>query len=225
MAARPKQASVIFVLCKTAVLVELGVMFGPVAGIAEPLDMDHFADPPALARAFDGNDEIDGLADHLLHGLLARFGGQLLQPAQGRHRRVRVDGGDAARVTGIPCLEQCQCGAIADLADDDAVRSETHRALQEPCHVDRVGGVQGHSVFRRALDFGGVFQDDHAILRRRCDDLGDDGICKRRLAGPGTAGNDDVHAGGDRAAQKGNHLVLRVAMCRFASGDSTESAV
>ena len=61
MVARPRVASFILVSCGMAVLIDLGVVFGPVAGIAEPLDMDHVPDPSALARALDGNNEIDGL--------------------------------------------------------------------------------------------------------------------------------------------------------------------
>lgn len=47
-------------------------------------------------------------------------------------------------MAGIPGLQQRQCGAIADFANDDAVRTEAHGALEQP-RRDRMSLVCRHT--------------------------------------------------------------------------------
>ena len=110
-----------------------------------------------------------------------------------------MDRGDAAGMAGIPGLEQRQCRAVADLADNDAIGTQPHRAFEQLRHVDGIAGVQRHGILGRALDFGGVFENDHPIVRGRSDDLADDGVGERRLAGTGAPGDNDIHPSVDRA--------------------------
>src|SRR5690606_18744314 len=89
-----------------------GIGLNLVVAMPVGFDMDHLAHPPSLRRAFDGNDEIHGLADHLVHRLLAGLGGELLETPKRRNRIVGVDRGDAAGMPGVPGFEQCECCAI-----------------------------------------------------------------------------------------------------------------
>ena len=52
---------------------------------------------------------------------------QLLEPAQRSERRARVDGADAAGMTGAPGLEQIERLGTADLADRDAIGPQAQR--------------------------------------------------------------------------------------------------
>jgi len=79
------------------------------------------------------------------------------------------------------------------LADDDAIRSQPHRRLQQAAHVDGVGRMQGDRIVGDALQLGRVLEDDDAMVGRGGDHLSDDRVGERRLAGAGAAGDDNVH--------------------------------
>ena len=53
---------------------------------------------------------------------------QLFQPVERVARAVGVQGRDAARMAGVPGLEQVEGGAVAQLADDDPVRGAGARS-------------------------------------------------------------------------------------------------
>jgi hypothetical protein len=173
------------------VLVDLGVGFGLVAAAGEALDMDDVAHAPARRRALDRDDQVDGLADHLAHRLLADLGGELLEAAQRRHGVLEWM---VVTPPGWPVFQALRSvSAAPSRTSPTMMRSGAAASCSSeaaPCRSCRC--MQRHGVLRRALDLGGVLEDDHAIVRRGLDDLGDDGIGERRLARAGAARDDDV---------------------------------
>ena len=116
-------------------------------------------------------------------------------------RGTRVDRGDATRMAGAPHLDEVQGLAAAHLADDHAVRPQSHRGAHQFGHGHHAcTGAQRHVVARRALQFHCVFQHQHAVAS--AGDLGQQRVGERGLAGAGTAGDQDVLALAHRAAQE-----------------------
>lgn len=106
-------------------------------------------------------------------------------------------------MTGVPGFKERQGRSVADLANDDAVGAQPHRALQQPGHIHRVAGMQANRILRRALDLGCILKDNEPVLGRVFDDLREDRIRERRLPRSGSAGDDDVQLGLDGAADHG----------------------
>ena len=75
--------------------------------------------------ALDVHAELDGLRDERARRRVDDLLDELAEPIEHGARVVRVDGGDAARVAGVPGLEQLERRAVAHLADQDAIRAET----------------------------------------------------------------------------------------------------
>src|SRR5437016_14609109 len=93
--------------------------FGLVAVVDEALDVEDVAQDAATRGPLDRDDEVDSFADHFTHRLLARFGSELLESAQGRLGGVGVDRGDATGMPRVPGLQQSKRGAVANLAGGD----------------------------------------------------------------------------------------------------------
>lgn len=163
------------------------VGFDFVLSVDVAFDLNDVADTPSARRPFNRNDEVNRLADHLLHRLPARFGSELLEAAERRHDGVGMDGRYPTRVTSVPRLEQGQRSPIANLTHNNAVGTKPHRTLQEPGHVDRSAGVKKNRILGGALDLRGVFENDKPVVRCGSDDLLDDGIRQRRLSSAGSA--------------------------------------
>src|SRR5438034_6772814 len=109
-----------------------------------------------------------------------------------------MDGADAAWVTGAPSLEQVERLGTADLADRDAVRTQSERGADKVRQCGyAVLGPKCYKVGRLALKFAGVF-DQHDAIAGFCH-LRQKRVGQRRLAGRCPTGNEDVFTSGDRA--------------------------
>ena len=107
---------------------------------------------------------------------IRRLGGVARASMQRSSRRSeRVGGGigvqrqKPAGMAGVPGFQHFERCAIAHFADDDAVGPKAQCHLHEIAHGDRRLGALGqqlHRVGAGALQFGGVFEDDDARLRR-----------------------------------------------------------
>ena len=117
---------------------------------------------------------------------------------------VGVQRGDRAVVAGVHRLEHVERGGVADLTDDDAVGAHTQASsCTRSRMVDRAlaldvgrARLEPHDVVLLELELGGVLDGDDALV------VGDERrqhVERRRLAGAGAAGDDDVAAG--RATQ------------------------
>ena len=111
-----------------------------------------------------------------------------------------MDGADAAGMAGAPGLEQVERFGAAHLADRDAVGTQPQRGANEVGERgDAVLGAQRHEVGRGALQLARVLDQDDAVAG--LGDLGQQRVGERGLAGRGAAGDEDVRARRDRAAQ------------------------
>ncbi len=100
----------------------------------------------------------------------------------------------------------------AHLADDDTLRSHAQAVAYQAAHRDfslafdvRWTGLQAHDVRLLKLQLGGVLAGDDALVLI---DIPGQAIQQRRLAGTGTAGDDDV------AAHPADDLEYLGAFCR-----------
>ncbi len=134
--------------------------------------------------------------------------------------RVGVHGGQRAVVAGVHRLEHVQRGAVADLADDDAVGPHPQRVADEVADRDlaapldvRRPRLQPQHVVLVQLQLGGVLDRDDPLVGR--DEAGQH-VERRRLAGAGAAADQDV----EPAAHAGVRAGRRPAgsSCRTRSG-------
>ena len=86
------------------------------------------------------------------------------KPDERRGGAVGMHGGDAARMAGIPGLEQSERLGAADFTDDDPVRARAHRGAGQEGQVGGGGRVKLHHVGRVALKLAGVLDDDEALV-------------------------------------------------------------
>ena len=73
--------------------------------------------------------------------------------------------GNAAGMSGIPCIEEIEGSLVSDLSDVDARRAESERLLEAFGHGHFNGRMKEDHVHGRALDFTGVFDDHMALIR------------------------------------------------------------
>ena len=180
------------------------------------LHADHLGDRGDAARAVLEagllHDEVEGAGDLLADGAHGQVdaGHQHhgLEAGQGVARGVGVHGRDRPVVAGVHGLEHVERGTVADLTDDDPVGPHTQRVLDQVADVDlaatldvRRAGLQAQHVLLVQLELGGVLDGDDALVGG--DERRDD-VERGRLAGAGTAGDDDVaaaeHAGPQEVA-------------------------
>ena len=156
----------------------------------------------AVAEARDLHDQIDRARDLLADGAHAHVGvGHADHDFQARHavaRRVGVNGGERAVVTGIHGLKHVQRFFAADFADDDAVGPHTEGVDDQIANLDGavafdVGGPRFHARHVRLAQpqFGGVFDGDDALVFRN---VARKHVQQRGLTGAGAAGDHDVQA-------------------------------
>ena len=105
-----------------------------------------------------------------------------------------MDRADPAGMSGVPCLEQRQGLAAADLADDDAIRPAAHRRFQQLLHGDGAGRPERQDVLGGALQLRRVLDDDQAVFRCHLRHVGEDRVAQCRLARGSAADDKDVLA-------------------------------
>ena len=107
-----------------------------------------------------------------------------------------MDGADAAGMTGAPGLQKIERLGSADLADRNAVGSQTERGANEIRERgDLILGAQSDQVRRSTLQLARILDEDDAIV---ClGDFGKQRVGEGGLAGRCTAGDEDVAALGD----------------------------
>jgi hypothetical protein len=117
-----------------------------------------------------------------------------------------VNGGDRAVVAGVHRLEHVERRAVADLTDDDPVRTHTEGVLHQIADRDLAAafdvggtGLEAQHVLLMQLELGGILDGDDALVHR---DVSRQDVQRRRLPGAGTARDDDVPASSDAGVQQ-----------------------
>ena len=165
----------------------------------------------AVGLTLQLHDELDGAGDLAAdRGDRHRQAGHadhLLETRDGVARRVGVDRGHRAFMTGVHRLQHVEGFLAAALAEDDAVGPHAQRVLDEFALTDfafalDVRRPRLHAADMRLLQlqFRGVLDGDQALV------FGDEGrqrVEHRRLAGAGAAGND---RGDARLHRRRKHL-------------------
>src|SRR5579875_2176410 len=133
----------------------------------------------------------------------------LLQSREGVARRVRVNRRHGAFVARVHGLQHVEGFLTATLADDDAVRPHAECILDQFALANfafslDIGWARFHArhVGLLELQLGGVLDRDQPLLLR--DERGQR-VEHRRLAGPGTAGNDGADARLDGRGEQFGH--------------------
>ena len=113
------------------------------------------------------HDQVHCFGDQIAHGRVAGLLDQLLNPGQARAGGVDmgicVDGADPAGMPGVPGFQEREGGTIADLADDDPVRAQTHCGFQQPQYAHEICCSQDHFVVGSTLKFSRVLDNDEAM--------------------------------------------------------------
>src|SRR5437773_764044 len=102
-----------------------------------------------------------------------------------------MDGCQAARVPGVPCIDEIEGRGVSDLTDDDSRRAKAHGSRYEllPRRYP-LTDAQANVIRRLALQFLGVLDDIDAVSR-----LGDhpqESVRERRLSRAGAAADKNV---------------------------------
>lgn len=63
-----------------------------------------------------------------------------------------MDGGDAAGMARVTGFQERECCPVTDFVNEDAIRTQSNRALKQPRHVDRVAAIERDRVSPSALD-------------------------------------------------------------------------
>src|SRR5579872_2759752 len=158
----------------------------------------------------DGDCRGNLVPNRLLRQIEIGHGDHRFQAAQGIARGVRVDGGHRSFVTGVHGLKHVKGFFAAALADDDAVWTHTKTVDQQlslsDCalsfHVGRTR-FEAHDVLLRQLQLGGIFNRDDAFVLRNV--LRQD-VEEGRLAGAGTAGDQNAQSRAHCRGQQFHHL-------------------
>src|SRR5439155_9723077 len=121
-----------------------------------------------------------------------------LESADSVARVVRVHGGHRPLVAGVHRLEHVQRLARTHFADDDPVRTHTQTVLHQVALRDLAlafdvgrARLQANDVRLLHLQFGGVLDGDHALVRG---DVGRQAGQQRRLTRTGAPGTQLVAA-------------------------------
>ena len=123
------------------------------------------------------HDQVDGAGDLLADGadrqVDAGHQDHGLQPREAVARGVGVDGGDRAVVAGVHRLQHVERGAVADLADDDAVGPHAQGVAHQVADGDLAraldvgrAGLEPQHVLLVQLELGGVLDGDDALVVR-----------------------------------------------------------
>ena len=170
-----------------------------VAAIFVPGDDGHFLHFAPLQRVVDDRDDkIDRAPDHALLRRIGCFAYQRLKSVERLRCAIRVQRRDAARMSGIPTLEQGKSSrSITDFADDNSVwlqPQSNFQALQlielrRRQHAQAVGGVEQKLL--RVLNY------EHPVTWRQRANLFENGVRNRRLARAGSADDQYVFVGED----------------------------
>ena len=170
------------------------------------LHADHLGDVGDAARAVleTGllDDQVDGAGDLLADGadrqVHAGHQHHGLETGERVTRGVGVQRRDRAVVAGVHGLEHVEGGGVADLTDDDAVGAHAQRVADQVADRDlalaldvRRAGLEPEHVVLVQPELGGVLDGDDALVVR---DERREHVERRRLAGAGTAGDEDVEA-------------------------------
>ena len=128
--------------------------------------------------------------------------------ARASRGRVGVHGRDRAVVAGVHRLQHVERGGVTDLTDDDAVGAHAQRVLDQVADRDRAlaldvrrARLEPQHVVLAQLELGGVLDGDDALV------VGDERrqhVERRRLAGAGAAGDQDVEPAPARRPRGGS---------------------
>ena len=146
------------------------------------------------------DDHVEGardlLADRLERELDPRHEHHRLEPVERVTRRVGVDRRQRPLVTGVHRLEHVQRLGAANLADDDPVGPHAQRVADQLADPDlalaldvRRPRLEPHPVLLLQLQLGRILDRHDALVLR---DRGRERVQHRRLAGAGTARDEDV---------------------------------
>src|SRR6478752_339913 len=183
-----------------------------------PLDLGDVDDlPGAVLQAGLLDDQVDGRGDLLADGADRKVdaGHEDHRLEAGEHvaGAVGVTGRHRAVVTGVHCLEHVQRLTGAALSDDDPVGPHPEGVPDELADRDgalafdvRRAGLEGDDVLLAELELGRVLDRDDPLVVR--DKRGED-VQRRRLAGAGAAGDEDVQAGLHAGAEEVEHVRSR----------------
>src|SRR5690606_32559150 len=165
------------------------------------LDLGDVGDPPgAVPESGDVHDQVDGRGDLLPDGphrqVDAGHQHHRLDTGEGVTGAVGVDRGQRPIVAGVHRLEHVERLGATTLTDDDPVGTHTQGIADQVADGDRTlaldvrrAGLQGEDVLLMELQLGGVLYRDDSLVGG---DVGREDVQGRRLAGAGTAGDDDV---------------------------------
>src|SRR5579875_690676 len=148
----------------------------------------------ALRTAGDENQQIDALGDKPRIRRNARFLHEAFKSQQRRLSAVGVGGGEAARVAGVPGLEQIQRLMAAHLADDDPIGAHAQHLAHVPAQVGRAARNPADDVAGLYLQLQLVLDDPEPLVGVEFDQSRDQRVEQRSIAGAGPAHRDDVVA-------------------------------
>jgi multidrug efflux pump subunit AcrA (membrane-fusion protein) len=127
------------------------------------------------------------------------------QPRERLRRGIGVDRRQRAGVPRIQCLKEIVCFPAADFADDHPIRPMPERGPQQVADRDgreialRAPRLEANDVGLVDLQLRGILDNDNSIALRN---EGRQRIEQRRLAGAGTATDQDVLACVDRVLSR-----------------------
>ena len=177
------------------------------------------ADPSrAVDEARDLHEEVEGaghlLADRAQRQVDARREHEGLEAAERVARRVRVDRRQRALVAGVHRLEHVQRLGATDLADDDPVGAHSQGVADElaDAHLSLAldvgrAGLEREDVILLKLELGRILDRDDALVVRH---ERRQGVERRRLAGSGTARDENVELPLDARCEEVRRLGVSV---------------
>ena len=154
------------------------------------MDFQNILAPAVASRIFQIDNEIDGLSDGGLLGILGHTSRHVLQAKQGVPCRVGVDGGTAAAMPCRPRIEESQCFPTAHLPHHNAVGSHTEDTAEAVRHREGAHGTHGNAVHGLALQFRRVLDENHPVIA--LGDFRQKRIEKSGLAALGASRRNDV---------------------------------
>lgn len=120
-----------------------------------PFDLDDLFNFTPIPGSLDKNHHINGLPNRPIWDLRGYLPDKVFKPGQRLMGAIRVNTRTAARMAGVPRLQQRQRGLpVPHLAADNPIRPQTQNIEDQIRHADRIGArlrQKLHTVFRRAL--------------------------------------------------------------------------